>query len=81
MPTKPMAAIEMSSNPALTSLLKSGSDENLGRLAHAVKILQAPKINKLLLLCSKRNEKEGENLLAFVSHLGLKSVCCMIRKT
>jgi hypothetical protein len=68
MPTKPIAAIEMSSSPALTSLSKSGSDENLGRLAHAVKILQPPKINKVLLLCSKRNEKEGENFLAFLSH-------------
>jgi hypothetical protein len=49
-------------------LSKSGSDENLGRLAHAVKTLQLPNINKLLLLCSKRNEKEGENFLAFLSH-------------
>jgi hypothetical protein len=63
-----MAAIEMSSSPALTSLSKSGSEENLGRLAHAVKILQLPKINKILLLLSKRNEKEGENFLAFLSH-------------
>jgi hypothetical protein len=68
MPTKPIAAIETSSRPALTSLSKSGSDENLGRLAHAVKTLQLPNINKLLLLCSKRNEKEGENFLAFLSH-------------
>jgi hypothetical protein len=63
-----MAAIEMSSSPALISLSKSGSEENLGRLAHAVKILQLPKINKILLLLSKRNEKEGENFLAFLSH-------------
>jgi hypothetical protein len=68
MPTKPIAAIEMSSSPALTSLSKSGSDENLGKLAQAVKMLQLPKINKALLLLSKRNEKEGENFLAFLSH-------------
>jgi hypothetical protein len=68
MPTKPIAAIEISSSPALTSLSKSGSEENLGRLAHAVKILEPSKINKTLLPLSRYKEKEGENFLAFLSH-------------
>jgi hypothetical protein len=60
-----MAAMEISSVPALTSLSKSGSDENLGKMAQADKMLQVPKTSNAFLILSNAHEKEGENFLAF----------------
>jgi hypothetical protein len=60
-----MAAIEISSVPALTSLSKSGNEENLGKMAQADRRLQAPTTINVFLMFLNANEKEGENFLAF----------------
>jgi hypothetical protein len=73
-----MAAIEISSRPALTSLSKSGKEENLGNMAHAESRLKLLPNTMARLMLPLADKKEGEITPAFLGLKQLKSISGMI---